>query len=619
MALKIEEARRARKRYRWGERGARAAGSNSTRPASAAPSRRSRVHHSPPALRVLKRRLDPRARARAGPIARLARTPAMTARSPSARAQLLGLALLTFVAGGAPAGAAGDVRAGTPASEDVARARRRRPAATITVEDFTPAVFERARRQGRIVLVDGAAAWCHWCHVMDETTYRDPEVVRLVGERFVFVRFDVDARPDLGDRYEATGWPATILISPGGDELGRYKGFLPADRMLSILRAAAAGGAAGGGHAAIEPPAPVDALGWIGGLLARTLDDAFDDDHAGWGRRKFPRPGNVLFELARAAHGDAAALERARRTLAAHRRLVDPVWGGIWKGNASVDWTGPHVEKQTIYQGENLEAFARGYAATSDDSLLAAARAIDGYLAAFMTAGGGGFYAAQDADVGAHDEKARFVDGVVYYGWGDVRRRAAGLPWIDTHVYARDNGLAIAGLAALYEVGHDPAVLGRARRAADRLLAGAVLQDGSVEHDVAAATGRFYLADAAALGLGLARLAHASGEAGYRDAARRIALGIDKNFADPRTGGLSDTTVDESAAGAFARREVPLDAAIWAARLDAAMARDLSDEGFRTRGLRALAAAATPRHVNELGPVVGDLLLALDELGALGW
>ena len=41
--------------------------------------------------------------------------------------------------------------------------------------------FARARAEGRIVLIDGSAEWCHWCHVMDATTYRDPEVRKLLG------------------------------------------------------------------------------------------------------------------------------------------------------------------------------------------------------------------------------------------------------------------------------------------------------------------------------------------------------------------------------------------------------------------------------------------------------
>ena len=37
-------------------------------------------------------------------------------------------------------------------------------------------LFSRARSENRFVILDLEAVWCHWCHVMDVTTYRDPKV-----------------------------------------------------------------------------------------------------------------------------------------------------------------------------------------------------------------------------------------------------------------------------------------------------------------------------------------------------------------------------------------------------------------------------------------------------------
>src|SRR6266700_2398786 len=66
-------------------------------------------------------------------------------------------------------------------------------------QPWSPDIFERAKTEHRFVLLDLGAVWCHWCHVMDETTYRDPRVVQLIGQRFVAVRVDQDARPDLAN------------------------------------------------------------------------------------------------------------------------------------------------------------------------------------------------------------------------------------------------------------------------------------------------------------------------------------------------------------------------------------------------------------------------------------
>src|SRR5262249_27720875 len=95
-------------------------------------------------------------------------------------------------------------------SEDVALARTKKRQRAFEWLPYQPASFARARAEGRLVLVDGAAEWCHWCHVMDETTYLDPEVGALIASRFVAVRVDIDERPDFAERYAEYGWPATI-------------------------------------------------------------------------------------------------------------------------------------------------------------------------------------------------------------------------------------------------------------------------------------------------------------------------------------------------------------------------------------------------------------------------
>ena len=48
----------------------------------------------------------------------------------------------------------------------------------IAWQPWSDDVFARAKREHKFVLLDLEAVWCHWCHVMDETTYRDPEVSR---------------------------------------------------------------------------------------------------------------------------------------------------------------------------------------------------------------------------------------------------------------------------------------------------------------------------------------------------------------------------------------------------------------------------------------------------------
>ena len=93
-------------------------------------------------------------------------------------------------------------------------------AAEIGWRPWSEKAFQEAQVADKPVLLAISAVWCHWCHVMDETSYSDPEVIRLINERYVPIRVDNDERPDVNRRYNMGGWPTTAFLTPDG-EIGR--------------------------------------------------------------------------------------------------------------------------------------------------------------------------------------------------------------------------------------------------------------------------------------------------------------------------------------------------------------------------------------------------------------
>lgn len=98
------------------------------------------------------------------------------------------------------------------------------PSAQIPWQPWSNEVFARAEKEHRFVLLDLGAVWCHWCHVMEDITYRDPKVIALIRQRYIAVRVDQDARPDLSNRYEDYGWPATVVFNFDGSEIVKRQG-----------------------------------------------------------------------------------------------------------------------------------------------------------------------------------------------------------------------------------------------------------------------------------------------------------------------------------------------------------------------------------------------------------
>lgn len=515
---------------------------------------------------------------------------------------------------------------GTAPAHNIAMARGKQREQLFQWQPWSRETFERARAEGRHILLHCAAVWCHWCHVMEETTYLDPEVGAILRDRFVTIRVDIDERPDIAERYGDWGWPATVIYNPRAEELGKYRGYLSVDEMRSALTSVGdrqvmrADDERKPGH---HSPARA-AMPWIARSMTLELDDYYDPQEGSWGfRQKVPLGENAYFEGARVVHGDRPARGRLKKSLDGHARLIDPVWGGIYQYSTGGDWGSPHYEKLMTYQAANIMAFTRGFHMLKDRAYLDHGKRIADYVARFLTSEQGTFYVTQDADVGTHDRSQRFVDGKVYYARDEAGRLALGVPWVDDHVYAYENGLMIVALVALHIASREQRYLDRAERAADALIGSHLEPAGTVRHDAKSASRVRHLADSAGLGRALARLANVGSSEGkrarYRRDAERIAAAMDRALFDASSGAYYGHTPDSDAAGVFIRRRHPFEHNVLAARFLAQLARATGDEKLHARAQQVLIAIATPHAVADQGRMLGAFLSALDEADLYPW
>jgi len=63
------------------------------------------------------------------------------------------------------------------------------------------------------------------------------KVAALINARYIPVRVDQNANPDLSTRYGDWGWPATIIFAPNGTEIVKRRGYIPPVFMVSLLQA----------------------------------------------------------------------------------------------------------------------------------------------------------------------------------------------------------------------------------------------------------------------------------------------------------------------------------------------------------------------------------------------
>src|SRR3981189_772985 len=113
----------------------------------------------------------------------------------------------------------------------------RAEAPSLAWQKWDPALFERAQREDKYILLHMAAVWCHWCHVMEGTTYRDPAIQKAILDKFIPARVDHDSDPELSSRYEDWGWPATIMLDQDGNEIFKRRGYIPPELFAKLLAA----------------------------------------------------------------------------------------------------------------------------------------------------------------------------------------------------------------------------------------------------------------------------------------------------------------------------------------------------------------------------------------------
>lgn len=394
-------------------------------------------------------------------------------------------------------------------------------------------LFARAKAQNRFVILDLEAVWCHWCHVMDQNTYSNPKVQALLGAKYIPVRVDQDSDPALSTRYGDWGWPATIVFGPGGKEIVKLRGYVEPDRMVAMLQAI------------IDDPTPgpsVDAVPLVApsasstllkserAALAKTYDESYDAEHAGWAEfLKYIDADSMDYAFALAETGDKAADARARQTFEAALALIDPIWGGVYQYSVDGDWTSPHFEKIISFQTQYIRQYARAYLRWRDERYRSAARAIETYLTTFLMSPDGAFYVSQDADLD------KDIDGHKYYALGDAGRRALGMPRIDTHLYARENGWAISALVAYANATNDAKALSIAERAAAWVKAKRSLSGGGFRHSDTDRGGP-YLGDTLAMGLAFIDLYAATADRRWLDEARQAGDFIGATFKDDAGG-----------------------------------------------------------------------------------
>ncbi|CAA7621102.1 thioredoxin domain-containing protein [Magnetospirillum sp. SS-4] len=291
-----------------------------------------------------------------------------------------------------------------------------------------PDALAEAKATGKPILLSVGYSACHWCHVMAHESFEDAGIAGLMNALFVNIKVDREERPDLDSLYQQSlammgqpgGWPLTMFLTPDGEPFwgGTY---FPATAKYG--RAAFPDVLEGISHTWHRDPDKIrHNVGQLRQALARlasspgamgldlgVLDNgALDilrmidlDDGGTVGAPKFPQPGLFRFLWnAWLRTGD----ERLRRAVTltldhiCQGGIYDHLGGGFMRYSTDQSWLVPHFEKMLYDNAQLVSLLCRAWKGTG--SVLYRTRVFEtiGWLLRDMTAEGGAFAAALDAD-----------------------------------------------------------------------------------------------------------------------------------------------------------------------------------------------------------------------------
>ena len=249
-------------------------------------------------------------------------------------------------------------------------------------QDWSADVLSQARKQHKLLFVSIGYFACHWCHVMQRESYRDPQVAEILNEHFISVKVDRELNPaldayliDFVQRTRGTaGWPLNVFLTPEGHPLVGMT-YLPKDRFVALLndlqqqwqqapdyltQAAAKAAAAMKGAPAAPDPAlkPGDGSRYQTILVQQALQLG-DDMEGGFGEQtKFPMVPQLDSLLSAYQRKPIASLKTfLMLTLdrMATQGMRDHLGGGFYRYTTDPGWQTPHFEKM-LYDNALLSA-----------------------------------------------------------------------------------------------------------------------------------------------------------------------------------------------------------------------------------------------------------------------
>ena len=302
----------------------------------------------------------------------------------------------------------------------------------INWQRWSNSIFDVSEELDKLIVISIGYSSCHWCHVMEDETFANDSIAKVMNENFVNIKVDREENPDVDQVYMTAsqlmtgmgGWPLNVITLPDGSPIyaGTYHTTAQWDNILKRIIRLKKDNYEGLKEIAnnvkegvtdintirkIEEPKEFDTQ-----FLKKNINiwkDKWDLNNGGdIAQQKFVSPSKYLFLLNYGRiYKDLDVLDHVKNTLdkISSSGLVDFVEGGFYRYTVDDKWEIPHFEKMLYDQGQMISLYSKAYKLFKNEYYKDLVFKTISFLNSSMSQNENLFYAAMDADTDGEEGK----------------------------------------------------------------------------------------------------------------------------------------------------------------------------------------------------------------------